>query len=51
MSRNEERKLAMKKGFLNPQQHESFSLFVYSPNEELNKLAMMQVIQRKVENG
>ncbi|CDW85806.1 UNKNOWN [Stylonychia lemnae] len=51
ISRNEERKLAMKKGFLNPQQHESFSLFIYSPNEELNKLAMMQVIQRKVENG
>eukprot|EP00347_Sterkiella_histriomuscorum_P017091 403350703 len=52
LSRNEERKLAMKKGFMNPQQHESFyHQFVYSPNEELNKLAYMQIIQRKVENG
>ena len=25
ISRNEERKLAMKKGFLDPQQHESFA--------------------------
>lgn len=51
ISRNEERKLAMKKGFMIPQQHESFHQFLYSPNEELDKLAMMQVIQRKVESG
>lgn len=42
MSRNEERKLAKKKGFLGFEQHKSFYSF-YSPrDEELSKLAMMQ---------
>ncbi len=48
MSRNEERKLAKKRGFLGFEQHDSFYQF-YSPKEELNKLAIMQMIQRKME--
>lgn len=40
ISRNEERKLAHKRGFLGFENHDSFYQF-YSPNEELNKLAIM----------
>lgn len=48
ISRNEERKLAQKRGFLGFEQHDSFNQF-YCPNEELDNLALMQRFQRQME--
>lgn len=45
ISRNEERKIAKRRGFLGFESHDSFYQF-YSPKEELSKLAKMPILNQ-----